>query len=503
MNDILEKRKTTEEKEENLHNGPRIVVLGIGGGGCNVVNNMLQTSLVEYVDFAVCNTDAQALHNSPCKVKFQLGPKTTRGLGAGSLPEKGNAAARESVKEIMDFLRGCSSAEESAAEIVNFLKSQASNNVDDVVSALKKKGEDIDGIVNFFKQKHTTKEGIEEIVSVLEEKYSSMKNNSTNNSNYPELNKAEMLIVTAGFGGGTGSGATEVITEAARAAGILTIAIVTKPFDFEGVHRVKVANEAIQSLKSKIDTLIPISNQNLFALSEGNVPFKTAFANADKFLSDCIRGIVDTIRKPGLINVDFEDVSTVMRDRKSIAMMGIGYANGERRGVQATESAKNNVLLEWKDFSWSTVDRVLVCIHGGNDLSLVDVHDATQQITESVQKNANIIVGTTFSDDMEGKIRVFVFGTTSENVLEGAVTKNTIEMDADFETHYGSRHSLHESDTALFDLQSKKHEEKSDDKPTSNTKTEKSFWDFFWSSNKQEVEIDQNDLPDFLSKKDK
>ncbi|WP_172619012.1 cell division protein FtsZ [Candidatus Cytomitobacter indipagum] len=440
----------------------RIVVLGVGGAGCNAVNNMIKgkstkasiknkldailTSKDEHnndssnesevsdslfsgdteelcdIEFAVCNTDIQALNESNCAKKIQLGTKTAQGLGAGSKPECGKKAAEESIDSIMEF-----------------------------------------------------------------------------------LSDANMVIITAGMGGGTGTGAAPVIAEAAKAAGILTLGIVTKPFNFEGSHRVNVAEKGIEELQNNVDTLVIVSNQNLHSITAGNTPFVDAFGIADKFLADCISSVVNIIKNPGLINVDFADLSTVVKDRRNKAMMGSGIASGENKGAKAAATAMSNLLLDFGDFSWKNVDHVLVCITGGPNLSMDDVSDATQKINEEVSSNAHIILGATFSDNEDDSIRIFIFGTSKINESEikkdGEEKKRkkvnaNYDEDGDDNVFIGSKH---------YNLNEPNSEFKAD---YSNSKTndKKNGWSVlnFWKKNKkseEEVSV-KNNLPDFLKDQD-
>ncbi len=407
---------------------PRIVVLGVGGAGCNAVDNMIinaDEADKNHIEFAVCNTDAQALESSPCEIKIKLGPKTTQGLGAGSRPECGKKAAEESIDTIMEYLAG-----------------------------------------------------------------------------------ANMVIITAGMGGGTGTGASAVISEAAKAAGILTLAIVTKPFAFEGSHRNKTAENGIKELQEHVDTLVIVSNQNLHSITDSNTPFTEAFGIADKFLSDCISSVVNIIKKPGLINVDFADLSTVIKDRKNRAMMGSGSASGDNKGSKAAVSAMSNLLLDFGDFAWKNVDHVLVCITGGPNLSMDDVSEATQKINEEISSNAHIILGATFEKNMDDSMRIFVFGTSKKNEEEirkasqqansrieyatSMQSNSNINIAYDNEQGFvGSPHDLNEPDSEF-------------DATYSKGNKNKSVWgnikQFFKTAEmKGEIEIKQ-DQPDFLKK---
>lgn len=303
---------------------PRITVFGVGGAGGNGVNNMIDADL-QGVEFVAANTDAQALHNSRAERKIQIGTAITEGLGAGSRPEVGRAAAEESLPEI------------------------------------------IDNLVN-----------------------------------------TNMVFITAGMGGGTGTGAAPVIAQAAREQGILTVGVVTKPFQFEGARRMRVAEEGIKELQKFVDTLIIIPNQNLFRVANEKTSFADAFAMADEVLHSGVRGITDLMVMPGLINLDFADVRTVM-DEMGKAMMGTGEATGEKRALEAAEAAISNPLLD--EVSMKGARGVLINITGGMDLTLFELDEAANRIRSEVDPEANIIVGSTFDENMEGPMRVSVVAT--------------------------------------------------------------------------------------------
>ncbi len=314
---------------------PRILVIGVGGAGGNAVNNMIKANL-EGVDFVVANTDAQALAMSSAKRRIQLGIEVTRGLGAGSRPEVGQAAAEETIDQI-----------------------------------------------------------------------------------HQELNGAHMAFITAGLGGGTGTGAAPVIAKAAREMGILTVGVVTKPFQFEGTQRARIADAGLAELQHYVDTLIVIPNQNLFRIANEKTTFADAFAMADNVLHSGVRGITDLMVMPGLINLDFADVKTVI-DEMGKAMMGTGEAEGEKRALEAAEAAISNPLLD--DVSLKGAKGVLINITGGDDLTLFEVDEATNRIRAEVDADANIIIGSTFDNNLNGAMRVSVFasGIGEEAGEEGA-----------------------------------------------------------------------------------
>src|SRR5438309_6085921 len=308
---------------------PRISVFGVGGAGGNAVNNMI-TSGLEGVEFVVANTDAQALTMSKAARTIQMGIQVTQGLGAGSQPEVGRAAAEEVIEEIRDHLSG-----------------------------------------------------------------------------------AHMVFVTAGMGGGTGTGAATVIAKAAQELGILTIGVVTKPFNFEGQRRMRLAEAGILELQKVVDTLLIIPNQNLFRVANEKTTFADAFAMADRVLYSGVACITDLIVKEGLINLDFADVRAVMRE-KGKAMMGMGEASGANRVLTAAETAISNPLIE--DPSIKRASGLLISITGGRDLALFEVEEAATRIREEADQDANIIVGATFDDSLEGIVRVSVVATGIDNL---------------------------------------------------------------------------------------
>ena len=303
---------------------PRIVVVGVGGAGCNAVNNMIAANL-EGVEFVVANTDAQSLALSASERRIQLGINITNGLGAGARPDIGRAAAEESLDVIIDHLQG-----------------------------------------------------------------------------------SHMAFIAAGMGGGTGTGAAPVIARAAREQGILTVGVVTKPFQFEGNNRMKSADEGIEELQHFVDTLIVIPNQNLFRVCNEHTTFADAFCMADNVLHSGVRGVTDLMVMPGLINLDFADIRTVMSEMGK-AMMGTGESSGEGRSIAAAEAAIANPLLD--DVSMRGARGVLINITGGFDMTLFEVDEAANRIREEVDADANIIFGSTFDEKMDGIMRVSIVST--------------------------------------------------------------------------------------------
>ena len=303
---------------------PKIAVIGVGGAGGNAVANMINAK-VEGVDFIVANTDAQALNASPAEYRIQLGPDITQGLGAGSRPEVGRAAAEETIEQVKSALAG-----------------------------------------------------------------------------------AHMCFIAAGMGGGTGTGAAPVIAQAARELNILTVGVITKPFIFEGTRRMRSAEAGIEELQKHVDTLIVIPNQNLFLVANPNTTFKEAFQLADEVLQQGVRGITDLMVMPGLINLDFADVRSVMHEMGK-AMMGTGEAEGDGRALEAAERAIANPLLD--GVSMQGAKGVIVSITGGEDMRLMEVDEAANYIRELVDPDANIIWGSAFNENLNGKIRVSVVAT--------------------------------------------------------------------------------------------
>ena len=315
---------------------PRITVFGVGGGGGNAVNNMITAGL-QGVDFVVANTDAQALTMTKAERIIQLGVNVTEGLGAGSQPEVGRAAAEECIDEIIDHLNG-----------------------------------------------------------------------------------THMCFVTAGMGGGTGTGAAPVVAQAARNKGILTVGVVTKPFHFEGGRRMRLAEMGIQELQKSVDTLIVIPNQNLFRIANDKTTFADAFSMADQVLYSGVACITDLMVKEGLINLDFADVRSVMREMGR-AMMGTGEASGNGRAMQAAEAAIANPLLD--ETSMKGAQGLLISITGGRDLTLFEVDEAATRIREEVDPDANIILGATFDESLEGIIRVSVVATGIDRAMNEAADR--------------------------------------------------------------------------------
>ncbi|HAG53106.1 MAG TPA: cell division protein FtsZ [Alphaproteobacteria bacterium] len=309
--------------QEDTHQ-PRITVIGVGGGGGNAVDNMINSDL-NGVKFVVANTDLQALKGSSADSRIQLGKEITEGLGAGASPEVGAQAAEESFEEICDAIKD-----------------------------------------------------------------------------------SHMVFVTAGMGGGTGTGAAAVVARAARDMGILTVAVVTKPFSFEGSRRMKLAEAGLEELQQYANTVITIPNQNLFRIANERTTLTDAFKLADEVLYKGVQGVTDLILQRGLINVDFNDVKTVMSETGP-AMMGTGQAEGERRAIIAAEAAISSPLLD--GISMAGARGVLINVIGGDDMTLYEADEAANRIREEVDPDANIIFGTTIDPTMSGNVRVSVIAT--------------------------------------------------------------------------------------------
>ena len=303
---------------------PRIAVVGVGGAGGNAINNMIDSGL-DGVEFITANTDAQALGLSNAERRIQLGVNLTEGLGAGSRPEIGHAAAEEAINELRSHLAG-----------------------------------------------------------------------------------AHMVFIAAGMGGGTGTGAASVVARVAREENALTVGVVTKPFLFEGSRRMRVAEAGIEELKEQVDTLIIIPNQNLFRIASKNTTFSEAFLLADKVLHSGIACITDLIVREGLINLDFADVKVVMSNMGS-AMMGMGEAGGENRAVKAAEEAIANPLLDGVTVRGAR--GLVISIAGGKDLTLYEVDEAASRIRQEVDPDAHMIVGATFDDELQDRIRVSILAS--------------------------------------------------------------------------------------------
>lgn len=316
----------------------QIKVIGVGGGGSNAVNRMIENG-VQGVEFITVNTDAQALHLAKSEHKLQIGDKLTRGLGAGANPDVGKKAAEESRDLIASTLKG-----------------------------------------------------------------------------------ADMVFVTAGMGGGTGTGAAPVIAEIARECGALTVGVVTRPFTFEGRKRSSQAELGIEGLKEKVDTLIVIPNDRLLEIVDKKTPMLEAFREADNVLRQAVQGISDLIAVPGLINLDFADVKTIMTERGS-ALMGIGVASGENRAAEAARKAIMSPLLET---SIEGARGVIMNITGGSNLSLYEVNEAAEIVISASDPEVNMIFGAIIDDSLKEEIKVTVIATGFEQKTSAPLSRKPI-----------------------------------------------------------------------------
>src|SRR4029450_12649323 len=322
--DTLPMKRLRLRLEEEIRAGARIKVIGIGGGGSNAVNRMVQAGF-EGVEFIVANTDLQALRTNAAPVKLQIGSKLTKGLGAGADPNVGRQAALEDTEKIIQALDG-----------------------------------------------------------------------------------ADMIFVTTGLGGGTGTGAAPVIASLASELGALTVAVVTKPFRFEGKKRQIQAERGLEALRDCVDTIITIPNERLITIIDRTTPLTDAFGTADDVLRQAIQGISDLILVPGLINLDFADVKTIMAGM-GMAMMGTGIAEGQDRAVEAARRAISSPLLE--DASVNGARGVIINVTGGPDMALIEVNEASCIVQEAADEDANIIFGAVVDPALKGKIKITVIAT--------------------------------------------------------------------------------------------
>jgi cell division protein FtsZ len=324
----------------------RIKVLGVGGGGGNAINRMIDEG-IDGVEFIAVNTDVQVLSLNKAEKKVQIGPRTTGGLGAGSYPEVGRKSAEESKDELRKVIEG-----------------------------------------------------------------------------------ADLVFITAGMGGGTGTGASPVIASIAKELGILTVAVVTRPFTFEGRQRMQQAEEGIKALLQFVDTLIIISNDKLLKIIDKKTPINEAFRIADNVLFYAVKGISEVITKPGLINVDFADVRTTLTGAGN-AWFGIGAGRGENRAVDAAKQAISSPLLE---YSITGATRVLLNITGGKNLTLYEVNEASTFVRETVGDNANLIFGTVLQEDLEDEVRVSLIAAGFDKVQEEKPREKVVKFEENFDT---------------------------------------------------------------------
>jgi cell division protein FtsZ len=312
---------------KELH--PRILILGVGGAGGNAINRMIEAEL-EGVEFIAVNTDAQDLNLNKAKAKIQIGANLTNGLGAGARLDVGQAAADESLNDIINFLQG-----------------------------------------------------------------------------------ANMVFITAGMGGGTGTGAAHVIARAAKELNILTVGVVTLPFLYEGPSRMRRANQGLEELRKHVDTIIVIPNQNLFKVANENTTLEESFALSNNVLKHGVQSITDLMVKPGLINLDFADVENIMKSMGK-AMMGTGEAEGEKRALQSAELALNNPLID--EYSLQGAKGLLVNITGGKDLKLFEVEEAVNKVRAEVDSEAEVIIGSITDSSLDGKMRVSIVVTSLDGI---------------------------------------------------------------------------------------
>ena len=308
---------------------PRILVLGVGGAGGNAINGMIEAEL-QGVEFIAVNTDAQDLKMNKAKAKIQIGTNLTKGLGAGARLDIGQAAADESLNDIINFLQG-----------------------------------------------------------------------------------ANMVFITAGMGGGTGTGAAHVIARAAKELNILTVGVITLPFLYEGPSRMRRANHGLEELRKQVDTIVVVPNQNLFKIANENTTLEESFELSNNVLKHGVQSITDLMVKPGLINLDFADVENIMKSMGK-AMMGTGEAEGEKRALQSAELALNNPLID--EYSLRGAKGLLVNITGGKDLKLFEVEEAVNKVRAEVDSAAEVIIGSISDSSLDGKMRVSIVATSLDGI---------------------------------------------------------------------------------------
>lgn len=340
------------EFDVDMEQFAQIKVIGVGGGGNNAVNRMIESQL-KGVQFIAVNTDKQALFTSKAEYRIQIGEKLTKGLGAGANPEIGRKAAEESREDIHQALQG-----------------------------------------------------------------------------------ADMVFVTSGMGGGTGTGAAPIVAQIAKEMGILTVGVVTKPFTFEGKRRMQHAEQGIEELKGKVDTLVTIPNDRLLQVVEKKTSIMDAFKMADDVLRQGVQGISDLIAVPGLVNLDFADVKTIMFEQ-GLAHMGIGRASGENRATEAAKQAIHSPLLET---SIQGAKGVLLNITGGSNLGLFEVNEAAELVAQAADPDANIIFGAVIDEDLKDEIRITVIATGFENQKPGGMKVPLLDKDAGLNKHKDEDH---------------------------------------------------------------
>ncbi|SEK30709.1 cell division protein FtsZ [Carnobacterium iners] len=411
-----------------MNNGAIIKVIGVGGAGNNAVNRMIDED-VKGVEFIVANTDVQALAGSNAEVKIQLGPKLTRGLGAGANPEIGRKAAEESEEQISDALKG-----------------------------------------------------------------------------------ADMVFVTAGMGGGTGTGAAAIVARIAKEQGALTVGVITRPFTFEGPKRSRFAAEGVAQMKEHVDTLVIISNNRLLEIVDKKTPMLEAFHEADNVLRQGVQGISDLITAPGYVNLDFADVKTVMENKGS-ALMGIGMASGENRTAEATKKAISSPLLE---VSIDGAESVLLNITGGSDLTLFEAQDASDIVSSASTTEVNIIFGTSINENLGDEVIVTVIATGIDTTKKADVhpkssgrNRNTDSNDSS-KRGEGAQSRASKDPFGDWDIRKDPNvrDQNSPHLPTdADSKKERSEFDFFKREEKNErahkSEDDNIDTPPFFRRRRK
>lgn len=402
------------EIKPNIETSAKIKVVGVGGGGGNAINRMIEAG-IRGVEFIAINTDVQALQNNRASYKLNIGKSITRGLGAGMDPEIGRRAAEESENEIREMLKG-----------------------------------------------------------------------------------ADMVFISCGLGGGTGTGASPVIAEIARDLGALTIAVVTKPFFFEGGLRQKVADEGYNNLAQKVDTIITVSNEKLLEIIDKRTTFIDSFKMADNVLRQGVQGISEIITVPGIVNADFADVKTIMSGTGS-ALMGVGQASGENKAVEAVKSAINSVLLET---SINGAKGIVFTITGGSDLSMSDVSDAAKLINSLADKDAKIIFGAVIDENLGDEIKITIVATGFDDKKIKPAPKREPEkkIDPDYFGLAKKDYNINSADNVVKDIYTRK-DEKENKKSIFNFNSKNIF-----SKEKIKSNVDENDeleAPAFLRNKSK
>jgi len=396
------------EIKPNIETSAKIKVVGVGGGGGNAVNRMIEAG-IRGVEFIAINTDVQALQNNRASYKLNIGKTITRGLGAGMEPEIGKKSAEESQNEIRELLKG-----------------------------------------------------------------------------------SDMVFIACGLGGGTGTGASPVVAEIAKDLGALTIAVVTKPFFFEGTARQRVAEEGYTNLAAKVDTIITVSNEKLLEIIDKRTTFVDSFKMADNILRQGVQGISEIITVPGIINADFADVKTIMSGTGS-ALMGVGQASGENKAAEAVKAAVSSALLET---SIDGAKGIVFTVTGGSDLSMADVSDAAKMINSLAAKDAKIIFGAVIDDNLGDEIKITIVATGFDDKSPKPIIKKEVEkkIDNDYFSFSKKDYSMMDGDSS-GDFEKK--EEKDNKKSIFNFSNKNIF-------NKEKIGDDDNnnvDAPAFLRNK--